>query len=278
MVWRSRTSSCTSSARYVCSLALAAAALLGCGGNKAQAIAELIEVGGPVERQDGGGSWVPAKLHTLYYLGDAAHTADPATFELARGAAKIITTSNTMLRFNGTRDHIQIDVTDGAIDIKSDNTYVLDVGDTTLRSGGTGGSTVHITAKQGGTRTFELVVGNAEIATADSTFQLVLHEPRDVEPAAKVARDAGVTDTRPPADAAIDAPVDAPPDADTSRNARIVVTGKRAQLHAPGDPAWKPLPEGAGELAPGSGVRLGAATTAQVVASGTTLEMGGGAH
>ena len=261
----------------MCSLGLAAAALLGCGGNKAQPIAELIEMRGPVERGDGGGNWTPAKLHTLYYLGDAAHTLDPATFDLAGGAATIITTSETMLRFAGTRDHIQIDVTSGAIDIKSENTYVLDVGDTTLRSGGKGG-TVHVTAKQGGTRTFELVVGKAEIATADSTFQLVLHEPRDVEPVAKVARDAGATDARPPADAAIDAPVDAPPDADTSRNARIVVTGKRAQLRAPGDPTWKPLPEGAGDLAPGSGVRLGAATTAQVVASGTTLEMGGGAH
>src|SRR5262249_53711683 len=49
--------------------------------------------------------------------------------------------------------------------------------------------------------------------------------------------------------------------------------GRKAELLAPGDATWQPLPAGAGALAKGSAVRLGPGTTAKLAAGATTLDL-----
>ena len=78
--------------------------------------------------------------------------------------------------------------------------------------------------------------------------------------------DAGVADAAPP-DAAEAAP---------AGDITIEVTGKKAEIQAAGDPAWKPLDAGAGIFPLGAHLRLGAGTTAKLVSKGTTLELAGG--
>jgi hypothetical protein len=56
------------------------------------------------------------------------------------------------------------------------------------------------------------------------------------------------------------------------------VTGKAAELLAPGEITWTKLPEGAGTLAKGSSVRLGPRTAAKITANGLAVALGGGAR
>src|SRR5947208_1745987 len=103
MAWRSRTSSCTSSASYACVVALLVSALASCSG-KSDSVAMVAMAEGVVTRQVGHGESKPASRGTLYYLSDAAVTGEgTATLDVV-GGATIVMTRTTTVRFNGTRD------------------------------------------------------------------------------------------------------------------------------------------------------------------------------
>src|SRR6185436_5117729 len=95
------------------------------------------------------------------------------------------------------------------------------------------------------------------------------------KPAAPV--DAGVPDAAAVVAVAVDAATEVPADA-AVEGAAIEVTGKAAELLAPGETTWTKLPEGAGTLAKGSSVRLGPRTTAKVTAGSVAVALGGGAR
>jgi hypothetical protein len=261
--------------RYACVVAVISCACT----RKPAPIAELTDAKGPVERQVASAAWNAATLGTKYFIGDAARTADgTATLRIGGASgAQILMQSHTVLRFGGRPGETKIAVELGAIDLSGTGSYSLDVGDVTLSRNGT----VRITANGNGRSSVELTIGDGRVAANGQTFDLVIGKPVDVAAEARPPADAGIRDARAaPADAAIDAAIDAPEDAaaEVAGDATIEVTGKRAELLAPGATAWTPLPAGAGQLARGSTVRLGAGTTARLVASGTTLELAGGAR
>jgi len=245
--------------------------VLGACSSKPRAIAELEKADGTVERQRGGTpGWIMAPLATQYLIGDAAHTAADGLANLkVVGNAHIVMQRNTVLRFGGTVDRAKISVESGAIELSGSGSYSLDIGDVKLPRDGK----VKITSKGNGQSSVELLVGEAQVAAGNQTLDLVIGTPVDVASDVRPLIDAGVRDAPAPVDAGVQAVVDAAI-GDTGA-ATIEVTGKRAEVLAPGATAWKPLPPGAGALAPGSEIRLGPVTSARLVAQGTTLELAG---
>jgi hypothetical protein len=269
-VSRSKTSSCTSSARLAW---LLAAVLCACG-TKATPIAELAKASGPVERQVGSAAWSAAAIGAKYFIGDAARTSDgSATLQIGgANGAQILMQSHTVLRFGGTLGQGKISVESGGIDLSGTGSYALDVGELTLSRSGT----VRITSSGGGRSSVELTIGEGQVAANGQTFDLAVGKPLDVGDAARAAIDAGARDApAAPVDAAV-AELDG--GGERAGDATIEVTGRRAELLAPGATLWTPLPAGASRLVPGSAIRLGTATTATLVASGTTLDLAGGAQ
>ena len=248
------------------------AALGACRGS-ANAIAELATADGPVERQEGAAPWKRAQLGTQFFLGDAARVSNGrATLRIVGGTAQIVMRDGTVLRFGGKPGQIAIAVEAGAIGLSGNGSYSLDVGTVKLAGG-----TVEITRKGNGRSTVELTVGKGQVETDGQTVDLAIGQPRDVGAEARVAIDAGVRDAAIPIDAAVDAPDDAPAPAAVG-DATIEVTGKRAELRAPGQTAWKPLPAGGGPIARGSAVRLGPGTTARLTGGGAVLDLASGAR
>ncbi|MBV8755956.1 MAG: hypothetical protein JO257_01695 [Deltaproteobacteria bacterium] len=248
---------------------LALVALIGC--KSKGAIATLEKADGPVERQEGDKPWGGAKVGTKYFLGDAARTADGAAQLSLAGNARIAMQPHTVLRFGGgKKGSAQIGVELGAIDLVGAGNYNLDVGDVQLKDNGA----IRVTAKGKGQSSIELTVGAAQFTAIDG-------KPVDLEVGkvldlgigpVEVVKDAGVVAV--PVDAA------ATPDAavEISGGAQVEITGKKAEVQQPGDTKWVPLPAGAGSLPKGAKLRLGAGTTAKLVANTTTLELAGGSH
>ena len=240
--------------------------MIGACGDKPSAIAELTKAEGPVDRQEGAAAWQAAKLGAQYFLGDAARTGEAtATLDVGGGAARIVMQHRTVLRFGGTSSAKRISVELGAIDLANTSSYSLDVGDVKLAKNGA----VRITAQGAGRTSVELILGGGEVAANGSTVELEVGKPVELGVAARPPIDAGV-DARPPVDAAPDA-AEVP-----AGDATIEVVGKKAEVLAPGTTAWKALPAGAGSIGKGSAVRLGANTTAKLVAATTSLELGSG--
>jgi hypothetical protein len=232
---------------------------------------ELKSTTGAVDRQAGGQSdWARAALGTRYYLDDATRVQNgDATVDIIGGAAHIVMRDGSTLRFRGTPMRVELAVEAGAVDLGSTASYALDV--VKLPSG----TTVEITPTQQGTARMELKVGTAEVKIGDEVVVLDVGTPHDlidlIGPQ-RLAIDAGVRGV-PAADARTDAPITA-----DANQAAIEVTGKRADLLAPGQAAWRPLPPGAAPLARGSAVRLGPGTTAKVTGGSVALDLGSGAR
>ena len=240
--------------------------------SKPTPIAELVKVEdkGGVERQQGSGTWTVAQVGARYFIGDAARTGDqPAQLRVA-GTALIVMQGNTTLRFSGTEGAAKISVEAGAIELSGAGSFGLDIGEVTLSRDGK----VRITAQGNGHATIELTLGGGKVrAASGEAFDLTLNRPVDVGKDAVVPMDAGVPDAPVPvADAAIDAELAGAGDA------TIAVTGRRAEVQAPGTTGWRPLAPGMTSLAPGSAVRLGTATTAKLTAGGVALELAGGSR
>lgn len=273
-MWRSRTSICTSSLGCACAVAIA----LGACRRHAGSVAELEATTGTVERQEASPRepWRPARLGTRYFIDDATRVRDGrATLGIAGGAAQIVMRDGSTLRFSGAPGRLKIAVEAGVVDLSGTGSYSLDIGDVTL----SGKSTLQITSTGNGHSSVELTVGKGQVARDGETIDLSIGQPVDDVGRARPRIDAGVPDAVVATGAGIDAAVDSPDDAGPAvGDATIEVTGKRAELLAPGDTAWKPLPAGAGSLARGSTVRLGPRTTARLVAGGTALELGDGAR
>lgn len=231
--------------------------------SKPTAIAKLVEADGGVEREEGGqsGRWSEASVGTHYFIGDAARTANsPATLEVG-SAARIVMQGKTTLRFRGSPGKTSIIVEDGAIDLTNTSSYTLDVSDAKLAPN----RSRRITSKDGGKSTIVLTV-------SDGAPPVKASEPIDLVVADAI--DAGVRDAAADAAVVIDADAGTQPVSPAS----IEVTGRKAEIRAPGATAWKPLPAGTAPLASGSAVRLGAATSARLVVDGTTLQLAGGSR
>ncbi len=245
------------------------AALTGC--KSKASIATLDKADGPTQRQEGDKAWADAKVGAKFYLGDAARTADGTAQLGLAGNAKIAMQPHTVLRFGGGKNNsAQIGVELGAIDLIGAGKYALDIGDVQLQQNGS----LRITAKGKGNSSIELTVGAAQFTGIDGkAVELEVGKTLDlgIGPI-EVVKDAAV-DAPPPVDAP---PVDAP--ADTSGAVQIEVTGKKAEVQQPGETKWEPLPAGAGTIAKGAKLRLGAGTTAKLVSNQTTLQLAGGSR
>ena len=231
-------------------------------------IAELTKTDGPVERQEGQGPWSTSFIGQKYYIGDAARTADGAAELKLVGVQLIKMEKYTVLRFGGKGGSAKISVELGAIVLRGGGNYGLDVGDVKLANDGE----VRIEAKGQGKSSIQLLVGDAQIASTNGqTLDLEIGKILDMD------LTIGPVKMDPPADAGVsDAPA-GPADAAVivSEDGTIEVTGKKAEILQPGQTKWAPLPAGAGQLVKGSKVRLGAGTTAKLVANGVTLAMAG---
>lgn len=277
-MWRSKTSTCTSSrgraAWLTAAVAIAAAGLAACSPRDA-AVAKLEKATGAVTRQARGEpDRKPAQVGTSYFLGDAAHAMNgTGTLGIAGGPAKIVMRDGATLRFSGQRGKLQISVESGVVDLQGAGSYSLDIADVTL----TGESNLEIASRGSGRATLQLRGGAGTVVANGDTMDLPINVPIEVAPTTRLPRDAGVPDAQVAAitDAAVAAADDAAP---AVADAFIEVTGRRAELLAPGQTAWKPLPPGAGRLAPGSAVRLGPATTARLTAGATAVDLASGAR
>ena len=266
---RPRTSTCVSRA------ALLALLLAAFGCHKSNALAELVKKDGPVDRAESDGPWANADVGAKYALGDAARTGDGGARLEVVGGAIIDMTPHTVLRFGGKSGGGQISVEAGAIDLSNTSSYGLDVGEVKLGNG----AKLHITAVGGGKSSFELAVGTGTITTlTGQTIELEPGKGIEMGVGASVVTatiDAGVRDAAaPPADAALDVDAAVPAVAD----ATIDVTGKKAEVQAPGEKDFKPIPAGQTSLAKGSKVRIGNGTTAKIAMSDVTLTLAGGSR
>jgi hypothetical protein len=248
------------------SVCLLVALVVGCK-DKKQAIAELSKADGPVERQQGQGPWAGANIGARYFMGDAARTADGgAELELVGSSAVIKMDKYTVLRFGNSKGGgAKIAVELGAIDLKGGGDFGLDVGDVKLGDDGA----IRITAKGQGRSSVELLVGTAQIASVGGeTIEL------EIGKAIELGIEIGPIKVAQSVDAGVDAaPSDAGVIADD--DGTIEITGKKAEIQQPGSTKWEPLGAGAGKLIAGSKIRLGAGTTAKLVANGLTLAMAG---
>lgn len=258
--------------RRVGVLGIVLVALLAWGCNKKKYIAELSKADAPVEKQEGTGAWAEAAVGTKYYLGDAARTADGGA-ELKLGTSAIIKMDKyTVLRFGGKGGTTRINVELGQIELKGTGKYGLDLGDVKLDKDGA----IRIAARGGDKNSIELLLGAAQVTgLTGSVVELELGKVMtDLDIGAVIVVDAGVPDA-PIADAAVE--VDAGPVAAID-DGMIEVTGKKAEIQQPGSTKWEPLPAGAGKIVNGSTIRLGAGTTAKLVANGVTLSLAGGSR
>jgi hypothetical protein len=238
---------------------------------KPKPIAELTKTDGPVERQEGQGPWTTSYVGQKYFIGDAARTADGAAELKLVGVQLIKMEKYTVLRFGGGKGNsAKISVELGAIVLRGGGNYGLDVGDVKLGSTGE----VRITAKGSGKSGVELLIGEAQVEnTSGQTFDLEIGKMIDLDltigPITMTPQDAGVPDAAPADAGDVDAGVI------VSEDGTVEVTGKKAEILNPGQTKWAPLPAGAGKLVKGSKIRLGAGTTAKLVANGVTLAMAG---
>ncbi len=248
-------------------LVVAVVALLAaaCGGKKDNPIAELKKADGPIERQQGAGAWTGVKVGQLYYIGDAARTADaPAELQITGGGALITMQPHTVLRFGGKEGAGKIDVELGAIDLSGNGVVGLDVGDVRLRSG-----RVRVTSTGNGA-TLSLEMGDASVSNLrGETFDMVIGSIVDLNPddvTVTSVPDAGVVD------AAVDAPAEVPVAPDV---ATLVVDGKKVEMLSPGEKKWLVV-EGQLVLTPGMKVRVAKGSSAKITAKGVILDMAGG--
>ncbi|HEX3762678.1 MAG TPA: hypothetical protein VHW23_28475, partial [Kofleriaceae bacterium] len=249
------------------------AALVACR-HSSDPVAELSEADGEVQRQEGtAGKWQPAGVHTQYFLRDAAHVeTGRAVVDLIGAHARIAMRGGTTVRFNGAPGKLSLSVEAGQIGLTGDGSYQVDLGTVSLGTVNLSNGTIQINPKTDGVASLELTGGKGQVATPGATVVLELNKPRDVGPTGLVV-DAGVPDAPAPV---IDAGV--PDAAPAAGDVTIEVTGRRAELLAPGQIAWKPLPAGAGGLPHGSSVRLGPGTTARLSGGGLTLDLATGAR
>lgn len=242
------------------------ACLVACGGKKGNAIAELKKADGPIERQQGEGAWAAVNVGQLYYIGDAARTADAgAELQITGGGASITMQPHTVLRFGGNEGTSKIAVELGAIDLSGSGLVGLDVGDVQLKSG-----RVRVIAKGDGAQ-LSLEMGDASVSNLQGeTFDMVIGSIVDLNPddvTVTSVPDAGV------ADASVDAPLDAGPAPDV---ASLVVEGKKVEMLLPGEKKWTAVGAGQLVLTPGTRVRVGKGSSAKVSAKGVLLDMAGG--
>jgi hypothetical protein len=233
---------------------------------KPSPIAELDKVAaGTVKRAETGTQWQPAAPGTAYFGGNAAYTPHASRAELTiASTARIVMLEDTVIRFKGTARRPELVVELGAITVAS-GAQSLELGNVKLDPN----SAVKISS-QGGRSTIELTVGTGRVDASAQVTDLVSGKPVDGSDGAPIAVDAGVRD----APVVVDVPPppsEPPPTVPTGATVEII--GKRAELLAPGTTLWKPLPQGAGALEPGSEIRVGAGTTAKLVAGGTTVDI-----
>ncbi len=248
-------------------IVLIAACLVACGGKKGNAIAELKKADGAIERQQGEGAWAAVKVGQLYYIGDAARTADaPAELQITGGGATITMQPHTVLRFGGKDGNSKIAVELGAIDLAGNGLVGLDIGDVRLKSG-----RVRVTSKGQGAQ-LSLEMGDASVSPLKGeAFDMVIGSIVDLNPdevTVTSVPDAAV------ADAAVDAPIDA---AATSPDvATLVAEGKKVEMLLPGEKKWTAVQPGQLVLTPDSKVRVGKGSSAKITAKGVVLDMAGG--
>lgn len=255
---------------------LAATLLLGCK-NQPDALAELIEAAGPVERLTVRTAWRPAVLGTRFYLGDAARTAAGAAQLRLADTQRLAMDPHTVLRFGrGDSDsgEQKLLVELGAVSISGDGAYQFNLGDISVaRNGG-----VRISAGDSGSRV-ELLVGQASIRPTGGELTVLQPglalefaniEIRSVKTDARDRRlDAGT-------DAGTDAGVPEPLDAAAVGDVAIVVAGRGAEVRRAGDATWRPLPAGPGRLEGGAQLRTGRRSTAALDNGALDLALGAG--
>ncbi len=228
-----------------------------CGNKKKAGIAELTNARGPVERQAGIGAWTGAAVHTTFFLGDAARTADGAA-QLTLVSSQVLEMQpHTVLRFGPgkTNAETSVKVEVGAVDIVNNSQLKLEIGNVSVAPG----AKVRITAND-----VELLIGHAQL----QGVELVIGKPVELEIGLVQAFDAATIE--------VDA---SPPDAavTTAPEVAFVVTGKGVEVQGPDGKTWAAV-EGKGTIPLGAKLRIkSAGATATLVSSTTTLELSGAA-
>ncbi len=256
---------------------VAVASLAGCRCGEAPAVAELVQSTGTITRDFAGRerAWQPAPTGARFHMGDGVRAAadSRATLALA-GDARLHLAAGGTIRFlpHGPKGFLVLDVEVGEAVLETGGQqvrvsssfgkvvidpqsrlvmarsrrgmrYAVELGKITLGDEGPGGVAV------AGGRGIEVELGGVVL-----------------EPFALAAA---------PSASAAPAPPDAgaPPE-----NQEIVATtrGGAAQQRAPGVQTWQPLPAGENQLAPGTGVRVGANTTVSVQRGAERAELAQG--
>ncbi len=220
-----------------------------CGGKKKAGIAELTKAAGPVERQAGIGAWGGAVVGTMFFLGDAARTADASAQITLVGSQVLEMQPHTVLRFGpGKNNATNVKVEVGAVDIINTSQATLEIGNVTVAPGGK----VRITAND-----VELLIGHAQL----QGVELVIGK--------SISIDIGPVQT-------IDAAVEVPPDAAvTTHDVAFEITGIGVEIQGPNDKTWAAV-EGKGSVPLGAKLRIKKAGGKALLVSGTTsLELSG---
>jgi len=237
-------------ARRIFTCLMVVACVVGaCAGKKKAGIAELTKADGPVERQAGIGTWGGVAVGAMFFLGDAARTADASAQITLAGSQVLEMQPHTVLRFGpGKNNATNVKVEVGAVDLINTSQAKLEIGNVIVAPGGK----VRITASD-----VELLIGHAQL----QGVELLIGK--------SISIDIGPVQT-------IDAAVEIPPDAAViTRDVAFEVTGIGVEIQRPNDPTWAAV-EGKGTIPLGAKLRVTKSGGRALLVSGTTsLELTG---
>ena len=254
---------------------VAATAGSGSGCHKSHALAELVDKQGPVDRQDGDKPWGAVDVGAKFSLGDAAHTHDGSARLEITGGPMLDMEPDTTLRF-GKGDSNRISVEAGAIDLTTEGSFSLDVGDVQVHDN----TKVRVVANGAGRDELALTGGAVTVTTIDGRV-VELKDGSQLELTAGASTVTAVVDAgvkEPDAAIAVGSGSGSGSGSDAGSDAVAIEATGRVEVQAPGDKTWKPLAKDVRTVAPGAGVRVVGGGSAKLVWRALTLQLAGGAR
>jgi len=247
----------------------AALALLlpSCRCSDTDVIAQLVEMDGQVQRdwESRQEQWETTAVGAEFRMGDGVRSRDQSSAALRlTGDARLKLTPNTVVRFltDTERGHVGLDVAVGTAELETKSEALRinsSIGVVVIDPG----TQLQLRKSERGLR-FAIAVGRARIEHADgATSEVgagkgieigiggVVLDRFDFDPKG------GTQASTAPSAASAEAPED------TKADIIANTTGANADRRAPGG-SWEKLPAGTTKLAPGTGIRVGRATTVEV--------------
>ncbi len=255
-------------ATVVAVLAVASSACDGCAGCSGEAVAELVDRSGSVDRDEAAppGEWSVADVGATFAIGDGLRTGAGSEARLTLiGGAGLDVEPDTVIRFLGSMPEsplpgLEVETGAAVLESAEGGSLRTSIGAALLEPG----TRLRLSASEGGTR-YEVLVGRAEIEHSDGTTQLGSGGGLLVEVGGAIVEEEHAMDAGPPAPGDAGPPPDAGVDPEAaSGEIRATVTGRGVRAREEGERRWRRVAPGQTTLAPGTSLRLPRRATVEI--------------